>query len=115
MDPNSLAPIVGLAGMLALIVKVIDFARLLTNISTTKSSVVTQLLTWVAAVGVVVLYAESQLGDFQIPGMDLLLSETTFPTQVLIGLAIGSTASVAVDWKQAVDSTDSAAKPPLLH
>ena len=110
-----LVPIAGLVGMLAVVWKVIDFLRLVANWPTSRSSVVTQLLTWIGAVLVVWLYAASQLGDFVIPGTELVLSDANVWTLVILGLAIGSTASVAVDVKQAIDASDSAAKPPLLE
>jgi hypothetical protein len=110
-----LVPLAGLVGMLAVVWKVIDFLRLAANWPTTRSSVVTQLLTWAGAVVVVFLYAASELGDFVIPGTELVLSDTNAWTKIVLALAIGSATSVAVDFKQAIDSTDSAAKPPLLE
>jgi len=109
-----LVPIAGLVGMLAVVWKVIDFLRLASSWPRTRSSVVTQLLTWLGAILVVFLYAASQLGDFVIPGTELVLQDANAWTKIALGLAIGSTASAAVDIKQAVDATDSAAKPPLL-
>jgi len=47
--------------------------------------------------------------------LELLLSDANVWTLIVLALAIGSTASVAVDIKQAVDGSDSAAKPPLLE
>lgn len=110
-----LVPIAGLVGMLAVVWKVIDFLRLLASWPSTRSSVVTQLLTWLGAIVVVFLYAASQLGDFVIPGTELLLSDANAWTLIALALAIGSTASVGVDIKQAIDASDTAAKPPLLE
>lgn len=110
-----LVPIAGLVGMLAVVWKVIDFLRLLAHFGRERSAVVTQLLVWLGAIVVVFVYAQSQLGDFTIPGTELLLSDANVWTLIVLALAIGSTASVAVDIKQAVDGSDSAAKPPLLE
>lgn len=112
MDP--LVVVAGLAGLAALVWKVTDFLRLVANLPATRSSVVTQLVAWLAGVGAVFLYGASQLGDFQVPGTKLLLSDMNGWTKLIVGLAIGSATSVGVDVKQAIDRSDSAAKPALL-
>ena len=105
--------IVGLVGLSALTWKVIDFLRMLTNLGTQKSAVVTQALSWVGAIGAVFLYGESQFGDsVSVAGLQLGAMDT--PTKFLFGLVLGSSASALVDFKQAFDGKDSAAKPPLL-
>lgn len=107
--------VVGIVGMVALVWKVVDWLRLLTNLGTQRSAVVTQLLAWVGAVAVVFLYGASEFGTFAVPGTELLLSDVGGWSKVILGLAIGSTASAVVDVKQAIDNTDNAAKPPLLR
>lgn len=107
--------VVGIVGMVALVWKVVDFLRLLANLGTQRSAVFTQLAAWVGAVVVVALYAGSDLGNFPVPGTDLVLDQANGWTLVVLGLAIGSTASAAVDVKQAIDNTDNATKPPLLR
>lgn len=107
--------IAGLAGMLVVVWKVIDFARLLATWRTERSAIVTQILAWVGAVAVVFLYGGSQLGDFVVPGTELLLADANAGTKIILGLAIGSAASAAVDVKQAIDSSDTATKPPLIR
>lgn len=109
-----LISVAGIIGLLAIVAKLIDFARLLTNFGTQKSAIVTQVLTWAAGIVVVLLYASSQLGDFAIPGTQLLLSDANVATLIIVGLGVGSAASLAVDVKQALDNSDSAGKPPLL-
>lgn len=104
----------GLGGLVAIAVKVIDFLRMLANAETEKSGIVTQLAAWLGATAVVFLYGASQLGDFVLPGTDILLENADSPTKVLLGLAVGSGASLLVDFKQAIDKSDSAAKPTLL-
>lgn len=106
--------VVGLVGMVALVWKVVDWLRLLTSLRTHRSAVTTQLLAWVGAIVVVFLYGASEFGTFQVPGTELLLADVGGWSKVILGLAIGSTASAVVDVKQAVDNADSAAKPPLL-
>jgi hypothetical protein len=107
--------IAGLAGMLVMVWKLVDFARLLTTWRTSRSATVTQVLAWLVSIAVVFLYGASQLGEFAIPGTELLLSDANVGTKIILGLAIGSAASAAVDVKQAIDSSDSNVKPPLLE
>jgi Na+/proline symporter len=101
--------------MVALLWKVVDWLRMVRGWPGTRSGVVTQLLAWAGATVVVFLYGASDFGTFEVPGTQLLLSDLGGWSKVILGLAIGSTASVAVDVKQAVDNTDTASKPPLLR
>jgi hypothetical protein len=112
---NGGAPIIitGLIGLSALAWKLLDFLRMLVNWKTSKSGVITQALAWIAACCAVFLFGESQFGDtVTIAGLNLETMDT--PTKLLFGLALGSTASVLVDFKQAFDNSDSNSKPPLL-
>jgi hypothetical protein len=109
-----LAPIAGLVGMLTVVWKLIDFLKLLANWSHERSGVLTQVLVWLGAIAVVFLYGASDLGTFPIPGTELMLEDAGVWTKVILGLAIGSASSVLVDAKQAIDSSDTATKPPLL-
>lgn len=91
----------------------IDFLRELTNWTTQKSSIITQLSAWIGGVIVVLLAAHSGLFDgFLINGKSI--TSLDVGSQVFLGLGISSLASSAVDLKQAFDRSDSAAKPPLL-
>lgn len=91
----------------------IDFLRELANLSTQKSSVITQATAWVGGVAVVLLAAHSGLFDtFLVNGRSL--TSLDGGSQVFLGLGISSLASSAVDLKQAFDRSDSAAKPPLV-
>lgn len=111
MDPT--LTLAGLVGLLALAAKVVDFLRYLANLPTTLSSVLTQLLAWVGATLVVFLYGASQFGTTVDFG-GIALSDMDGWTKLLVGLAIGSLASLAKDFVAARDNTDSAAVPPLL-
>lgn len=106
--------VAGLTGMGALVWKVVDFLRLVTNLPATRSSVLTQLAAWAGGLIVTFLYSESQLGDIAIPGTALTVDRLNLASLVIVGLALGSAVGVGVDLKQAVDATDSAAKPALL-
>lgn len=112
MEPTLV--IAGLVGLLALAAKVIDFLRYLTNLPGTRTQVVTQLLAWAGATAVVFLYGVSDFGPtVTIDGLSL--SDMTGWTKLLVGLTIGSLASLVVDFRKARDNTDSAQVPPLLH
>lgn len=99
----------------ALVWKVIDFFRMLLNFSTQKSAVVTQLSAWVAGVLLVIVAAHASVTSaLVLPGADEPLKTIDFASQVLLGLLVASLSSTVVDIKQAIDSSDSASKPPLL-
>lgn len=103
----------GLIGLTALILKAVDFFRLLANAGTNKSAIVTQLLAWAGGIGAVFLFAATDFGD-SVNAAGVTLDEASGATLVLLGIMLSSAASVVVDFKQSIDSTDSAAKPPLL-
>lgn len=73
----------------------------------------TQLVVWVAAIGVVLLAAQADLTE----GLQLIggvaLGNLNVWSLILAGLLIGSGASGTVDFKKALDNTDSAGVPPL--
>ena len=99
----------------ALVWKVIDFARHLVNFAANKSAVVTQALAWIAGILAVVVGAHAGATDaIVLPGVDQTLGQLDGWSQVVVGFLIASTASAAVDVKQAIDGTDSNVKPPLL-
>lgn len=105
--------LLGFAGLLALVAKVTDFFRLLSNFVTEKSAVATQTLSWIGGVVAVMLFAHSDFGASVTIG-DQPLNLLNGASLVIVGLMVSSAASLAVDFKQARDSTDSAAKPKLL-
>lgn len=105
----------GLAGMIAVVKKLTDFAKLVTNLPTTTSAVVSQLLAWLLGIGATFVYAASnvygstvQFGD---TGQSLATADTA--TKLIIGVAVGSVGSLVVDWQKARDNNDTAKMPPL--
>lgn len=99
----------------ALVWKVIDFTRHLANFAQEKSAVATQLLAWIAGVLAVVVGAHAGATEaITLPGTTDALGNLDGWSQVLVGLLLASTASAAVDVKQAIDGTDSNVKPPLI-
>lgn len=99
----------------ALVWQVIDFLRELANLRTQKSSVVTQLCAWVGGIIVVAIFCNASLTEGVVPpGVELAFGQFGFGDVILYGLLASSVASSSVDIKQAIDSKDSAAKPPLL-
>lgn len=112
MEPT--IAIAGIVGLLATSKKFIDFLRFVMNLPATKSEVLTQLCSWGGGTIAVFLYGASQLGDFEIPGTGLTVSNMNGWTKLLVGVSIGSGASLITDWIKARDDTDSAKVPPLL-
>lgn len=102
----------GTVGLAALVWKLTDFLRLVVNLSTERSAVLTQLSAWAAGVGAVWLYGASQFGG-SVVVEGLAISAMSGPTKVLVGITIASLGSALVDVKQAVDGSDSSTKPPL--
>ena len=98
-----------------LVWKVIDFLRMLFNFSTQKSGIITQATAWVGGVLLVIVAAHAGVtGNLVIPGADEPLKVLDFGSQILLGLLVASLASGVVDVKQAIDGTDSSAKPSLI-
>jgi hypothetical protein len=109
MDLEAL--VVGVIGMIAISMKVVDFLKQATNLPGSKRAVLTQLVAWLGATGVVFLYSASDFGSFDVGGV--AIDDMQGATKVILGLAIGSAASVGVDFKKAIDGSDSAAVPSL--
>lgn len=107
--------IVGFGGLLALTWKVIDLLRLLGSFREHRSGVVTQILSFIGGIAAVALFAASDFGQgVEIPGSEFTLDSLNGYSQIVLGLMVGSAASVAVDVKQAIDGRDTASKPDLL-
>lgn len=103
--------VVGLAGLIAIIWKVVDFAKYVTNAD--WNAAVTQASVWISALAVALLAREAD------PFADVGILGTTFgqldlAAVALFALGIGSTASGLVDFKKAIDGSTSAATPPLI-
>lgn len=114
--PTTLLPALSAVTLVALIWKLVDFAKALVNLNVdnNKNTVVTQALVWGVAVGVLVLAAHARIttGLELLPGAPLGLMD--WPSQVLIALGFGSAGSVLFDFKKARDNTDSAATSSLI-
>lgn len=106
-----------LAALSALVVKVTDFLRLLAATARGEkghgSAIVTQVAAWVGGIVAVWLAAHAGITEHLSAG-DIVLGKLDGWSQVLAGMMVGSSGSLFVDAKQAVDGTDSAVKPPLL-
>ncbi len=105
--------IVGLVGLVALVKKIVDYLRLAANLPGSKSSFITQTIAYVAGVAGTFLMGATQFAD-KVDVHGILLSNMDGPTKTLVGLSVGSAASVVTDFVQARDNNDSAAIPPLL-
>lgn len=98
--------------LLALVWKFTDFLK--HAAARDLNGVVTQLVAWVAGFVAVVLFAHSAYaGHLVIHG--LRFDHVSWVDQLLAGLLIGSAGSASYDVKTALDQTDSAATPRLLH
>lgn len=98
--------------MLALILKLIDFARY--GRAGDSNGVLTQLCAWVAGVLVILLVAQTAWADGIEVG-DQPMSRLGFWSLVFVGLTAASTASVVKDiGYKALDNSNSAAIPTLL-
>jgi hypothetical protein len=102
---------VPLAAALALVWKLVDWAKALRVRD--WNAVLTQLAVWVAGVFVIWLLASTDFAAGVKIG-SMALSRLNFASLVLLGMSIGSSGSVAYDFKRAFDNTDSAAQPSLL-
>jgi hypothetical protein len=68
---------------------------------------------WVAFIVVVLLFAESDWAAQVVIG-DISLEAANFWSKVIMGVFLGGSATVVVEFKKAFDNGDSAAKPKLL-
>lgn len=97
-----------LVAAVALVWKAVDFVRYLQARDT--ANVTTQLVVWVVGVAVTFLLAGTNFADGIVIG-DVGVGSMNWQSLLLIGLSLGSSASAVVDFKKAVDNTDSAAVP----
>lgn len=99
----------------SLIWQVIDWLREVTNLKANRSSVVTQLLAWIAGIALIAVAAHAAVTEtLVLPGLAQPLGDLDAGSTVLVGLLAASLASSAVDVKQAIDTSDSSKKPPLI-
>lgn len=99
-----------LAALAALAVKVTSALKYLTSGAWREAA--TQAVTWGAGIGVVALAAQADLSSGIAIG-DVALGSLDFPSQILVGISLGSLGSFGYDIKKAVDGSDSAHEPPL--
>lgn len=99
----------------ALVLQVTDWVRELSGLPGSRSAVVTQALAWLVGVLAVWIGSAADLtAGLVIPGTSIPLGRLDGPSIVLAGLLLASAASTLVDFRQAIDGSDSAAKPHLL-
>lgn len=95
----------------ALVLKLIDFLKFLRVRD--LDALTAQLSTWVAGVVCLFLLGATDFAN-QVNIGDVNLSDLNGWSKVLVGLTLGSTASLIYDAKRAVDRSDSAAMPSLV-
>jgi hypothetical protein len=109
-----LTGVMGVVGLAALVLTLVDFLKNLTSGKAGLNAVVTQLCAWVAGLVAVFLYAESELGDGIAIGTTTL-DHADFATKVIVGLAVASIASTFVKLTKSIDNSDSNKQPPLTN
>ena len=108
MDIGNFVPLVA---ALALSVKFIDWVKYMR--AKDANGVVSQAASWAGGVAVILLLAQTDFASgVEIAGEGL--SNLNVWSQIFIGLSVGSTGSLAFDFKKAIDGTDSAVTPTLL-
>lgn len=95
----------------ALVLSVINFGKMVRGGDT--NGALTQLTVWIAGIVVVMLVAQTDFADGIAFG-DRPLSVLNFASQVFIGLSVGGGATTLVEFKKALDGSDSAKKPNLF-
>lgn len=88
--------------MAALIAKLVDFGKALSNRD--GNAAVTQLVAWAAGVLTVILFARSDFANGITYG-GVVLENMNLWSQIIVGMAVSSVASVANDVRQSLDST----------
>lgn len=102
-----------LAALAALAVKITSLIKYVTAAQFREA--VTTLVPWLGAFVALLLGAEADAtAGLVIPGLTEVLGNLDIASLALAATAIGSTGSVAFDFKKALDHTDSAQEPPLL-
>ena len=96
------------------VLKFVDFLRLSFNYKENKSGILTQATAWIAGIILVILSIHANItSKIVLPGVNQIVGTLDLSSQILLGLLIGSLASVIIDFKQAFDRSDSAFKPRL--
>lgn len=74
---------------------------------------ITQVVPWLAGVIMVAVAAHANVSQDLVVFGEMALRQLNGWSQVLAGVALGSTGSFAYDLKKALDNTDTASEPPL--
>jgi hypothetical protein len=98
--------------ILATVKKVVDFVRFAR--AGDLNSVVTQLVAWFAGFLIIALAAHTPWAAALVFG-GVPLAKLGVAAQLLVGIAIGSSGSLATDIIKATDNTQTAAVPSLLY
>lgn len=104
-------PFATLTAMGTLVFCVVNFLKSLT--SKNWSSAITQLVAWAAGVFVVVLAAKTDYAAGVTFG-DRTLDTLNGPSVIFLGLIASSILGTVTEIKKAIDTSDSAAQPPLI-
>ncbi|HSX22683.1 MAG TPA: hypothetical protein VLE97_07935 [Gaiellaceae bacterium] len=110
---TSIQMIVGLALVVALVWKGMTVIKAV--LAGEWNTVLTQVVVWVLAFLIILLVAGTEFDRVPVPIGDgkFLLDDLSGKGQLVLALLVGSTASVAFDWKKARDNNDSASEPLL--
>lgn len=109
---DTVGEFIPLIATLALAAKAVDWLKYIKDKNT--NGTLTQLFVWVVGVGVIFLLANTDFAGGVVVG-GKALSILGWESLLLIGLTLGSWASVGFDIKKAIDNTDSAATPQLFQ
>jgi len=101
----------GLAGLTAIVWKVVDFQKFITNKD--WNAAITQAATWLSAVVVSFLAREAEFfAEVEIFGQQF--GDIDWAAVLLFALGLGSTASGVYEFKKAIDNSDGARTPSLM-
>ena len=106
MSPD-LTEIIALGSVTFTLVNFLRFA-----LATDWSSMISQLLAWLAGILSSIVVAHTDLGDLIGFGATPISQLSVF-SQILLGLAAASSISLVYQFKQAIDKNDSAVVPSL--
>lgn len=102
------------AGLAALGVQVTAIIKYLSNAQVRQA--VTAVLPWLGLFVVLILAGQADATSaIAVPGLDTTLGALDIASAALVAMSVGSAGSVAlVDFRKAVDSSDTAAQPGLM-
>lgn len=102
-------PLAAMAALVIAIINLLQYAR-----AKDTNGVLTTLAAWVAGLVVVFLGAETDFANSIKVTDDLSLGALNTASKVLVGLTVAASGQLAVQFKRAIDTSDSAKKPDLL-